>query len=103
MSERRGDYLDQKSNVSSTAEMNPMLIIEPVTGTLVSVETQTILPASKETLGTETQPAKAAVPRPWPSDRFEELFKGILAMLSVVYLVWAIGFTGMLLFYALSH
>ena len=59
MSERRGDYLDQKSNVSSTAEMNPMLIIAPVTGTLVSVETQTILPASNRRLGTETQPANA--------------------------------------------
>jgi hypothetical protein len=83
--------------------MNPILIIEPVTGTLVSVETRTILPASKRTLGTETQPAKDAVPPRWPPYRFEEPFKGILAMLSVMYLVGAIGFTGMLLFYALSH
>jgi hypothetical protein len=83
--------------------MKPMLIIDSVTGTLVSGESQTILPASERTLGTETQPAEDAVPPPWPPCRFEELFKGILATLSVVCLVGAVGFTGMLLFYALSH
>jgi hypothetical protein len=83
--------------------MNPLLIIEPVTGNLISVGTQEMLPASDTTLGTKKQPTKNSVPVPWSPRRFEELFTGIFAMLSVVYLVWAAGFTGMLFFYALSH
>jgi hypothetical protein len=83
--------------------MNPLLIIEPVTGNLISVGTQEMLPASDTTLGTKKQPTKNSVPVPWSPRRFEELFTGIFAMLSVVYLVVAAGFTGMLFFYALSH
>ena len=83
--------------------MNPLLIIEPVTGTLLSVGTQAMLPASHTTLKAEKRPAKNSVPVQWSPHRFEELFTGIFAMLSVVYLVGAAGFTAMLFFYALSH
>ena len=83
--------------------MNPLLIIEPVTGTLLSVGTQAMLPASHTTLKTEKRPAKNSVPVQLSPHRFEELFTGIFAMLAVVYLVAAAGFTGMLFFYALSH
>jgi hypothetical protein len=83
--------------------MNPVLIIEPVTGTLISVGTQAMLSASDTTLETEKQPAKNSVRVPWSPHRFEELFTGTFAMLSVVYLVGAAGFTAMLFFYALSH
>jgi hypothetical protein len=67
------------------------------------VETQAILPAGETTLQKETEPAKNDVLVPWSPYRFEEQFPGILAILSVVSLVGAIGFTAMLFFYALSH
>jgi hypothetical protein len=83
--------------------MNPVLIIEPVTGTFVSVGKQAMLTASNTILETDKRRAKNSVPVQWSPHRFEELFTGIFAMLSVVYLVGAAGFTGMLFFYALSH
>jgi hypothetical protein len=85
------------SNVNST------LTIGSVSGTLVSDDEKTANPAQEITYDNETAPTRDAVHLCWSSFRFAEFFEGILAILTGLYLIGAVGFGAILLFYTLHH
>lgn len=83
--------------------MNPVLTIEPTDGTFVSTETPPNFPRQPTTFETEAEPGRKVIPVWWPHWKFEESFEALIAILSVAYLIGAIGFGGLLLFYTLSR
>jgi hypothetical protein len=83
--------------------MNPTLAIEQLSGALVQNQTPTILSVKQTTLEAEAGPTKTAFPI-WSSYwKSEEHFEAFMTILSVIYLIGAISFGGLLLFYALSR
>jgi hypothetical protein len=83
--------------------MNSTLTIGSLSGTLVSDDEQTVTATQETTFEQESAPARDAIYLWWPSFRIEELFEGILAILTVTYLIGAVGLGAMLLFYTLHH
>ena len=83
--------------------MNSTLAIGPLSGTLVSDDGQTVTSAQETTFEKEAAPTSDPIYLQWSSFRIEELFEGILAFLTVAYLIGAVGLEAMLLFYNLHH
>ncbi len=81
--------------------MNSTLTIGSLSGTLVSDDEQTLTSAQETTFENEAAPTRDTIYLRWSS--FRELFEGILAILTVLYLIGAVGFGAMLLFYTLHH
>jgi hypothetical protein len=82
--------------------MNSTLTIGSLSGTLVSDE-QTVISAQETTFEKESAPTRDAIHLRRSTFRIEELFEGILAFLTGAYLLGAVGFGAMLLFYTLHH
>jgi hypothetical protein len=82
--------------------MNSTLAIGSLSGTLVSDDEQTVTSAQQTTFEKEAAPTRDPIYPQWLSFRIEELFEGILAFLTVAYLIGAVGLA-MLLFYTLHH
>ena len=82
--------------------MNSILGIGPLSGTLVSDDEQTVISAQEIKFEKEAGPIRDSM-RLRSIRRFEELLEGILAFLTVGYLMGAIGFGGLLLFYNLHR
>jgi hypothetical protein len=80
--------------------MNPTLTIESLSETLAPNQTP-LLDASEQTLQTEAGAARVTVALPvW---KFGDLFEALMAMGSIVYMIGALGFGALLLFYTLKH
>ena len=82
--------------------MNSTLTIGSLSGTLVSDDEQTVTSAQETTFEKEAAPARDAIHLRRSSYRIEELFEGILAILTGAYLIGAVGLA-VLLFYTLHH
>jgi hypothetical protein len=83
--------------------MNPTLAIEPLNGTHASADTQRLPSSPDTTIESLAEHGWSAIPF-WCSHRkFEEHIETFIAMLSLVYLIAAVGFGGLLLFYTLSR
>jgi hypothetical protein len=83
--------------------MNSTLAIGSLSGTLVSDDEHTVTSAQETTFEKETAPTSDPIYLQWSYFRIEELFEGILAFLTVAYLIGAVGLGAMLLFYTLHH
>jgi len=83
--------------------MNSTLTIGSLSETLVSDGEQTFTSPQETTFEKEAAPARDAIHLRRSSFRIEELFEGILAILTGAYLLGAVGFGAMLLFYTLHH
>ena len=83
--------------------MNSTLTIGSLSETLVSDDEQTFSSAQETTFEKEAAPTRDAIHLRRSSFRIEELFEGILAILTGAYLLGAVAFGAMLLFYTLHH
>ena len=83
--------------------MNSTIDIGSLSETLVSGDEQTFTSAQETTFEKEAAPARDAIQLRRSSFRIEELFEGILAILTGAYLIGAVGFGAMLVFYTLHH
>jgi len=82
--------------------MNSTLTIGSLSETLVSDDEQTFTSPQETTFEKEAAPARDAIHLRRSSFRIEELFEGILAILTGAYLIGAVGLAA-LLFYTLHH
>ena len=83
--------------------MKSTLAIGPLSGTLVSDDEHTVTSAQETAFEKAAAPTRDPIYLQWSSFRIEELFEGILAFLTVAYLIGAVGLGAMLPFYALHH
>jgi hypothetical protein len=83
--------------------MNSTLTIGSLGGTLVADDEQTFTSGQETTFEKEAAATRDAIHLRRSSFRIEELFEGILAILTGAYLIGAVGFAVMLLFYTLHH
>ena len=83
--------------------MNSTLTIGSLGGTLVADDEQTFISGQETTFEKEAAATRDAIHLRRSSFRIEELFEGILAILTGGYLIGAVGFGAMLLFYTLHH
>ena len=83
-------------------QMNSTLVVKPLNGSFIPDETSSVLSAQQATFKTERESARNAVPVRWSSRKFELLADTFIAMLSLLYLLGAIGFGGLLFYYAIS-
>ena len=82
--------------------MNSTLTIGSLSETLVSDDEQTFTSPQETTFEKEAAPARDAIHLRRSSFRIEELFEGILAILTGAYLIGAVGLAA-LLFYTLHQ
>jgi hypothetical protein len=78
--------------------MNPTLAIGSVSGTLVSDGEKTVTLAPETTFEKEAASTIDTINLQLSSFTIEELLEGVLAILTVAYLVAAVGFGALLLF-----
>jgi hypothetical protein len=83
--------------------MNPTLSMEPLNRTFPSPDAERHFSSSGTTFESIAEPGRKAVPVWWSLWKFEERIETFVALLSVVYLIGAIGFGGLLLFDALNR
>jgi hypothetical protein len=97
------DSADQRRNFQpNSATVNSTLTIKSC-GTLVSDDEQTANSAQETAYDNETKPTRDAIHLRWSSFRFAEFFEGILAILTGLYLIGAVGFGAILFFYTFHH
>jgi hypothetical protein len=83
--------------------MNANLTIESLNGALVPNETPPVFSGKQTASQREAESVRDAI-SVWCSPRkFDALLETIIPILSLVYLIGAIGFGGLLLFYVLSR
>jgi hypothetical protein len=92
----------RRNDLVQLPKMNP-LTIEPTNGTFVSTETQHNFSRQPTTFQTEVEAGRKVIPVWWAIWKFEECFDAFSAILSVAYLIGAIGFGGLLLFDTLNR
>jgi hypothetical protein len=83
--------------------MNPTLPIEPLHRTYASTDTGRHSSSTNTTFESQAERGVSAVPFRCSCSKFEEHLETFIAMLSLVYLIGAVGFGGLLLFYTLSR
>jgi hypothetical protein len=83
--------------------MNRTLAIEPRSGTISPTEAPPRITAMPPIFATGAGPARNTRPVRWFPWKLEELFEVLIEILSVVYLVGAVGFGGLLLYYSLGR
>jgi hypothetical protein len=91
------------AHLISTAKMNPTLTIEPLHSTYASTDTERLSSSTNSTFESQAERAVSAIPFWCSRSKFEEHLETLIAMLSLVYLIGAVGFGGLLLFYTLSR
>jgi hypothetical protein len=84
-------------------KMNRTLAIEPLSGTFSPTEAPPGISAMPTSYTAGAGPARDAPPVRWLSWKLEELFEMLIEILSVVYLIGAVGFGGLLLYYSLGR
>jgi hypothetical protein len=84
-------------------KMNRTLAIEPLSGTFRPTEASPRISATHTRFEAGAGPARDALPVRWLPWKLEELFEVLIEILSVVYLIGAVGFGGLLLYYSLGR
>jgi hypothetical protein len=102
-SEKSSVDLNETPDLIQPPKMNSILTIEPTHGTFVTTETQPSFSGPPPTFETAAEPGSKVRPDWWSNWKFEKCFEAFIAILSVAYLIGAIGFGGLLLFYTLSR
>jgi hypothetical protein len=83
--------------------MNPNLTIESLNGALVPHQTQPVFSGKQTASQTEAGSVRDAISVWCSSGKLDALLDTIIPILSRVYLIGAIGFGGLLLFYMSSR
>jgi hypothetical protein len=84
-------------------KMNRTLAIEPLNGTFSPTEAPPRRVATPTRFAAGAGPARDTLPVRRFTWKLEELFEVLIEILSVVYLIGAIGFGGLLLYYSLGR
>lgn len=79
-------------------KMNRTLAMEPLSGTFSPTEAPPRISAVPTSFEAEAGPGNDALPIRWG-----QLFEVLIEILSVVYLIGAVGFGGLLLYYSLGR
>jgi hypothetical protein len=78
--------------------MKAFFAIEQPSRIMVPIERQSILSPRQTTFETTPEPARDPIAAWWLSWKLEDHADEFAAMLSIVYLIGAVGFAGLLLF-----